>query len=367
MLIKRFLYSSLTFLILFLATMALWSLSGQSNHVAAGSIEEAQVADARLQQLPSGFEMIEGIPSAREGATNPQDFEMAYSKWVVFADEDPDNYECWDYPNQNIVYVNVGDQVHFCYEGTNLGTTNLYTHTLADERFGYIYDEYAVVIPPGETAFQLMSGAWPVSGSVTREVTYDSYWEAHTEDGTPNREYSSATVKVLIRFRGNVYQGAVGVNDMPLEGVMLQLFGWNEGEEMPETPLKEVTSDGEGFFNILEGETLDYYSLMAVSPDGMVPTGAESGTGEVENANTIDWQQPDRGVVHDNNQFYFDIPTPTPTPTDTPTLTPTPTDTPTPTHTPTATPTPTDTPTPTITPTSPPGVEPIMWLPVMLK
>ncbi len=204
--------------------------------------------------------------------------------------------------------------------------------------------------------FFLVSGAWPENG-ITEEVTYDSYWEAHTTEGAAYREYSSATVKVLIRFRGHVYHGAVGMNDTPLEGVTLQLYGWNEGEEIPETPLQETTSAADGFFNILEGETLDYYRLLAVPPAGMVPTGATSETGVEESANAIDWQQPSRATVHDNNMFYFDVPTPTPTPTNTPTTTPTPT----------STPTPTVTPTPTITPTPPPGIKPILWLPVMLK
>jgi len=363
MLIKRILYSSLTFLILFIAIMALLSLSGQSTQVAAGTIEEAQVADEWLQQIPREFEMIEGIPGARASSTNPQDVAMTYSKWVAVSEGT--TTECADHPSQKVVYASVGDAVHFCYEGWNIGTTNLYTQSIVDELFGTA--AWDGVATPMTQSFFFQSVPWPETGGITREVTYDSYWQAHTEDGTPYREYSSATVKILIRFRGNVYQGALGVKDMPVEDVTLQLFGWNEGEEMPDTPLQEATSDGEGFFNTYTGETLDYYSLVAVSPDGLVPTGAESGTGEVENANTIDWQQPDRGVVHDDNQFYFDIPTPTPTPTDTPTLTPTPTDTPTPTHTPTATPTPTETPTPTLTPTNPPSIVPIMWLPVMLK
>jgi len=256
--IKRIVYSLLTFVVMFLAMLALWSFSGSSSHVVAETIEGGQAASGQIQQAFSPrVEWHKGDRSASMSFLRPEGVEMAFSKWAILHEDD--STTCGDQPLNNILYVHYGDQVHYCYKATNIGDTNLYTHTLVDDQFDkpIFEDQEFEMLPNGH--FLIDSGA---SLSITQEITNNAYWEAHTIDGTAYRKFSSATVKVLIRFRGHVYQGAVGVNDTPLGSVTLQLYGWNEGEAMPETPLQEVTSADDGFFNVLEGETLDYYRLL---------------------------------------------------------------------------------------------------------
>lgn len=147
----------------------------------------------------------------------------------------------------------------------------------------------------------------------------------------------------------------------PMPGVQVELYVRNEGQPWPATPKRVTVSDASGFYYLVDVE-FDYYRVVEVDPAGYVSTGAwAAAPGAVIDANTVEYNNPPRGVHQ--SRFWDDVPTPTPTPTDTPTPTPTPTPTETPTPTPTPTATPTDTPTPTPTPL--PEIH--LWLPFVSK
>ena len=169
----------------------------------------------------------------------------------------------------------------------------------------------------------------------------------------------------LNRFRGYTYQGRPLDGRTPIPGVVLLLYGRNEGESPPGKWVKGISSDGSGFFNfyITPADLFDTFRLVALPPPGMVGTGVWSEDGAILDNLTVEWVNP-KPEVH-MNEFYFDVPTASATPTPTGTATVTPTPSPTITPSPTGTPTPTATITPTETPTGMPSIQRV-WLPLIL-
>ncbi len=184
----------------------------------------------------------------------------------------------------------------------------------------------------------------------------------------------------VVRVRGYTHRGPLGDASVPLPGVMLRLFGRDEGAAAPGLQLDARVSDGAGFwsFYVPPDQDFDYLRLVAEAPAGLVGVGASSEDGVILNPTTIEWHLPAK-EVHEN-RFFFDAPTPTPTATATPTATSTPTATAT--ATPTATPSPTPTatitfspsPTPSPTASETPTPEPTatatphrLYLPVLLR
>ena len=153
--------------------------------------------------------------------------------------------------------------------------------------------------------------------------------------------YEAQFTTGIWRFRGYTYQGQPRDTSTPLPGVTLHLYGRNEGEPEPGGWVKTTTSDGSGFFNfyIIQPWVFDTFTLVADAPAGMVGAGIWSEDGQVLEPDSVLWQYPSMSV-HEN-EFYFDMPTPTPIASPTPTVTPSPTATPSPTSTPTTTFTPT--------------------------
>ena len=70
---------------------------------------------------------------------------------------------------------------------------------------------------------------------------------------------------------------------MALGGVLMTLYGRNDGEPEPGSWMKTTTTAADGFFNfyIVPPYDFEYFTLVAESPTGMVATGAWSDDGTV--------------------------------------------------------------------------------------
>ena len=110
-------------------------------------------------------------------------------------------------------------------------------------------------------------------------------------------------------FRGYVYEGPPGDFSMPLANVTIHLYGRNEGEPEPGSFHKIAQSSLDGFFNfhMIKPWIYDIFTLVAESPEGMVPIGIWSEDGKIINKQTVMWETPDFSV-HEN-MFYFEEPT----------------------------------------------------------
>jgi CSLREA domain-containing protein len=126
-------------------------------------------------------------------------------------------------------------------------------------------------------------------------------------DSAQAEDCESQTVyaQEIWRFRGYVYQGALGEKTKGLGGVGLRLFGRNGGQPAPGVLLSQLSSDAGGFFNffIIEPQIYDYYRLVVETPPGLIPAGILSQTGIVLDPNTVEWFEP-APQVHFNMIFF---------------------------------------------------------------
>jgi len=202
--------------------------------------------------------------------------------------------------------------------------------------------------PANQYSWLLTTALWFIAGLFAVSIVALSGRPAHAAPPPTDAQ------KASFMFQGRVYDGDVGDQSHPLEGVSVSLFGAGNPYPAPGQLIATTTTDGEGWYGLTGDEGWEYYSIREDNPSGYVSVGATSVDGTVRDADWIEYAIPLDGLTLTGNKFWDSsgaTPTPSPTPT-TPTPTPTPA-TPTPTPSPTTpTPTPT-TPTPTPTPTTP--------------
>ncbi|HEY65244.1 MAG TPA: DUF11 domain-containing protein [Caldilineae bacterium] len=149
-------------------------------------------------------------------------------------------------------------------------------------------------------------------------------------------------------LQGRVYEGNVGDESTPIQGVTVSLYCSNNAGEQG-TVLDSTITDATGWYGLDAREVCEYYNIIETDPPGYTSVGATTVDGNVIDVNWIQYTYPLEGQTLTGNKFWDQGPateTPTPTPTSTPT--------------PTGTATPTSTPTPTATPIS--GEEPAVTL-----
>lgn len=314
-----------------------------TNDYAMPASAEPVPEDVSPQKHPD--QPVYGPLNGQEGEPAPEATEgldFQFIKWVTtWGGEGQGQADCDAAEYQKVLVVNYGDFVRYCYMGRNIGTTTIITHTMYDDQLGYAMKDYRYERVPGaDISF------YTRKITITEETVNTAWWHVIDENGNELTKYQKNTVKVAIRFRGYTFD-AKPSDPAPkpkLAGVVLELYGWNEGDLITESLRMTTTSDADGWWNFYMPDTYDHYQIRAVPPPGYAAIDAWAEYGQKVGPDTLQWDTPDRSVIH-NAQFYFGVPTPTPTPSPTPTITPTPTETPTP----------------------PPGMEPGIWLPVVLS
>ncbi len=108
------------------------------------------------------------------------------------------------------------------------------------------------------------------------------------------------------RFRGTTYAGPDGFSHQPIAGIVLRLYGRQQGDSPPGILLQVKTSDASGFWNFYEDRQFAYYRVIAEPPPLMITTGVRSDDGDIIDVNTIEWYRPFTGIHL--NAYYFDLP-----------------------------------------------------------
>jgi hypothetical protein len=321
-------------LVLFMALTGSWS----------GGVANAQPAPDPYQHSPgSGNTSLFSAPRPSAAALAPeniQGLDFSFAKSVVLWHDGQGDSDCdsggW---TNRVLVVNHGDAIRYCYIGTNIGSTDILTHTMYDEGLNaYALKNSSVKLIPGA---HLSFYTGPAI-TITEETVGNAWWQVIDANQDELTRYQSTLVKVAIRFRGYTYNALPSAPTPypPMPNVTLQLYGWNEGDVITESLRMTTTSDAGGFWNFYMPDTYDHYLVQAMPTAGHVVVDVISDTGTVVGNKALQWDTPDRAIVH-QSKFFFAIPTPTPTPTITPT--------------------------PTATPTLPPDMKPSIWLPVVVQ
>lgn len=99
--------------------------------------------------------------------------------------------------------------------------------------------------------------------------------------------------------------------------MQVSIYGSNSWDDMG-VLLNRVTSGSYGWFGVFVSEPFDFYTLVASPPEGYIPAGSGSGSGEPDGPTRIRFAYPTPGFYIDNS-FWAIVPgdasTPTPAPT----------------------------------------------------
>ncbi len=113
-------------------------------------------------------------------------------------------------------------------------------------------------------------------------------------------------------FEGRVYEGEVGDESRPLQGVTVSLHGANAPYPDLGTIITSTTTDGAGWYGLPVPGGYEYYSIRETDPLGYISVGATTLNGTVRTANWIEFAAPLAGQDLTGNKFWDRL-TPTPT------------------------------------------------------
>lgn len=103
---------------------------------------------------------------------------------------------------------------------------------------------------------------------------------------------------------GRVFEGAVGDETTPLEGVTMALHGANSPYPDMGTPLATTVTDAAGWYGLSTSAVYEYYIVRELDPAGLASVDAASVGGMVRNSNWIEYPAPLTGRELTGNNFW---------------------------------------------------------------
>ncbi len=105
-------------------------------------------------------------------------------------------------------------------------------------------------------------------------------------------------------FQGRVYKGATGEEIYPAPGVTVALYGANAPYPTAGVLITTTTTNAEGWYGLTAPDGYEYYHIRETDPAGYTSVGATSVSGEVKEANWIQYTWPLEGKTLSGNKFW---------------------------------------------------------------
>lgn len=106
----------------------------------------------------------------------------------------------------------------------------------------------------------------------------------------PSAARTTGAILTEWTLEGRVYEGEVGDESAPLEGVTVSVYGANATYPESGTFLRDTTTDAEGWYGLVVYDDdlalYDYVYIQETNPDGFISSGATTVSGTVQ---TDDW------------------------------------------------------------------------------
>jgi hypothetical protein len=118
---------------------------------------------------------------------------------------------------------------------------------------------------------------------------------------------SGSIFTLTTTFQGRVYDGPVGDESHPIQGVTVSLYGANNPFPDPGVFLRQTVTNAEGWYglSVYEGEyRYEYYSIRETDLPGYSSNGATSVGGTVKDPNWIEYSLPLEGKTLTGNKFW---------------------------------------------------------------
>ena len=109
-------------------------------------------------------------------------------------------------------------------------------------------------------------------------------------------------------LQGRVYQGEVGDQSTPLEGVTVSLYGANNPHPDAGQLISSTVTSSEGWYGLAAASGYEYYHIRQTDPTGYDSVGATTVDGAVQTSNWIEYAIPLDEQTLTGNKFW-DVPT----------------------------------------------------------
>ena len=186
---------------------------------------------------------------------------------------------------------------------TTTDATGWYGVVVYDDDGGYNY-YYILESDPGG---YISVGARTVSGTVQTENWIEFAAPLDTKTLTGNKFWDEPYSPTWT-LQGRVYEGEIGDQSRPLEGVTVSLYGGNDAWPVPGQILTSTTTNEEGWYGLTAAAGYEYYHIRETDPPGYSSVGATTVSGTVRTENWIEIAVPLEGKTLTGNKFW-DAPT----------------------------------------------------------
>jgi len=105
-------------------------------------------------------------------------------------------------------------------------------------------------------------------------------------------------------FQGRVYEGDIGDESHPLEGVTVSVYGANNPHPDPGTLIGSTTTNADGWYGLEVPDGYEYYHIRETDPSGYASAGATTVDGTVRTSNWIEYVVPLEGKTLTGNRFW---------------------------------------------------------------
>ena len=105
-------------------------------------------------------------------------------------------------------------------------------------------------------------------------------------------------------FQGRVYEGDVGDESHPLQGVTVAVYGANNPYPDPGTFIASTTTNSDGWYGLEAPDGYEFYHIRETDPAGYTSAGATTVDGTVRTSNWIEYVIPLGGKTLTGNKFW---------------------------------------------------------------
>ena len=105
-------------------------------------------------------------------------------------------------------------------------------------------------------------------------------------------------------FQGRVYEGDVGDESQPLQGVTVSVYGANNPYPDPGEFIASTTTNSDGWYGLEAPDGYEFYHIRETDPAGYTSVGARTVDGTVRTSNWIEYVIPLEGKMLTGNRFW---------------------------------------------------------------
>ena len=146
-------------------------------------------------------------------------------------------------------------------------------------------------------------GATTVSGTVRTENWIEYVLPLGGKTLTGNKFWDQPETSTWV-VQGRVYEGEVGDESTPLEGVAVSVYGANNPWPDVGQAIISATTNVAGWYGLEVPEGYDYYHIREADPYGYVSVGATTVSGTVRTENWIEYAIPLEEKTRTGNKFW---------------------------------------------------------------